>query len=240
MQSIETRTFNYLDEIEHCRSIEQLASRFTAEVGHYGLTNFLITHLPPQESSFEPSIVHCAWPAAWREHYFYHYCWKHDPVAARVLTSRSSFLWSEVDVCGRARNVMDAASSYSLRDGLTIPFSSAPGTVSCISMAGRNCRFPPKGRRAVELMATYTHMKALQLSPLQWSVAPRQSGSLSPRERECLRWVASGKSDWEIGTILSISERTARQHVENATRKLGCVNRPQAVAIAIAAREINI
>ena len=53
---------------------------------------------------------------------------------------------------------------------------------------------------------------------------------LSERERDAIAFVAAGKTDWEIGTILNISESTARFHVDNARRKLGAVNRAHAVA----------
>jgi len=56
---------------------------------------------------------------------------------------------------------------------------------------------------------------------------------LSPRERECLKWAAVGKSEWEISQILGISEHTSEKHLLNAKAKLGAVNRVQAVAEAI-------
>jgi ATP/maltotriose-dependent transcriptional regulator MalT len=40
--------------------------------------------------------------------------------------------------------------------------------------------------------------------------------ALSARELECLRWVAAGKTDREIGMILSISATTAKFHVNRA------------------------
>lgn len=58
---------------------------------------------------------------------------------------------------------------------------------------------------------------------------------LTPRERDALNWVAQGKSDWEISVILGVSEATARWHVDNGRRKLGAVNRAQAVARMAAA-----
>ncbi len=57
--------------------------------------------------------------------------------------------------------------------------------------------------------------------------------SLTPRELESLRWTMEGKTAWEVGAILGISERTAVLHVNNATHKLGCVNKHQAVLRAI-------
>jgi LuxR family quorum sensing-dependent transcriptional regulator len=59
---------------------------------------------------------------------------------------------------------------------------------------------------------------------------------LTDRERDALAWVAEGKSDWEISVILGVSEGTARFHVDNARKKLGAVNRAQAVARLAAAR----
>lgn len=51
--------------------------------------------------------------------------------------------------------------------------------------------------------------------------------SLSKREVEVLRWAAIGKTDNEIGTIMSRSRATVRFHMGNASTKLNCVNRSQ-------------
>ncbi|WP_413700151.1 helix-turn-helix transcriptional regulator [Psychromonas sp. KJ10-10] len=56
---------------------------------------------------------------------------------------------------------------------------------------------------------------------------------LTTREVECLTWATEGKSAWEISRILSLSERTITFHLKNATLKLGCANRYQAIAKAI-------
>jgi DNA-binding CsgD family transcriptional regulator len=57
--------------------------------------------------------------------------------------------------------------------------------------------------------------------------------SLTPRELEALRWTMEGKTAWEVGNVLGITERTAALHVNNATHKLGCVNKHQAVLKAL-------
>jgi DNA-binding CsgD family transcriptional regulator len=57
--------------------------------------------------------------------------------------------------------------------------------------------------------------------------------SLTPRELETLRWTMEGKTAWEVGNLLGITERTASLHVNNATHKLGCVNKHQAVLKAL-------
>ena len=57
--------------------------------------------------------------------------------------------------------------------------------------------------------------------------------SLTPRELEALRWTMEGKTAWEVGDLLGIAERTAALHINNATHKLGCVNKHQAVLKAL-------
>jgi DNA-binding CsgD family transcriptional regulator len=54
--------------------------------------------------------------------------------------------------------------------------------------------------------------------------------ALTARERASMALVAEGKTDWEMGVILGVSENTARFHVDNARRKLGAVSRAHAVA----------
>ncbi|MBU7580213.1 MAG: helix-turn-helix transcriptional regulator [Porphyrobacter sp.] len=52
---------------------------------------------------------------------------------------------------------------------------------------------------------------------------------LSPRELECLSWVAHGKTDYEISIILGCSHAGVRYHVTRACAKLRAVNRAQSV-----------
>lgn len=58
---------------------------------------------------------------------------------------------------------------------------------------------------------------------------------LTARERECLAWSAEGKTAWETGVILGISDQTVISHLRNAQRKMRAANRVQAVAMAIRA-----
>jgi len=57
--------------------------------------------------------------------------------------------------------------------------------------------------------------------------------ALTPRELEALHWTMEGKTAWEVGAILGISERTAVLHVNNAMHKLGCVSKHAAVLKAL-------
>jgi len=56
---------------------------------------------------------------------------------------------------------------------------------------------------------------------------------LTSQELECLRWCKEGKTNWEIGEILTISEKTVEFHLSNSMRKLGASNRITAVIMGI-------
>ncbi len=62
---------------------------------------------------------------------------------------------------------------------------------------------------------------------------------ITTREEEILRWVALGKSNFEIGAILAISPLTVKNHVQKILRKLNVVNRAQAVGKAVELRMLN-
>ena len=63
-------------------------------------------------------------------------------------------------------------------------------------------------------------------------------GPLTTRELEVVRWTAQGKTSAEIGRILSLSDHTINAYMNNAIKKLDCVNRTQLVAKALRLRLI--
>jgi DNA-binding NarL/FixJ family response regulator len=64
---------------------------------------------------------------------------------------------------------------------------------------------------------------------------PLGSLGLTAREAEVLTWIAQGKSNYEIGVILSACTGTICKHVEHILAKLNVENRTAAAVIAIAA-----
>jgi DNA-binding CsgD family transcriptional regulator len=60
----------------------------------------------------------------------------------------------------------------------------------------------------------------------------RREHVLTSREREVLLWLARGKSNAEIGTILGISSATVGKHLEHIYPKLGVENRTAAASFA--------
>lgn len=56
---------------------------------------------------------------------------------------------------------------------------------------------------------------------------------LTPRERDVLRLIVKGRTNREIGQALSISEDTAKKHVQTIMLKLGVSDRTQAAVKAV-------
>ncbi len=56
---------------------------------------------------------------------------------------------------------------------------------------------------------------------------------LTPREAEVLFWVARGKTNDEIATILGVGITTVKKHLESTFAKLGVENRTAAAAMAL-------
>jgi DNA-binding CsgD family transcriptional regulator len=94
--------------------------------------------------------------------------------------------------------------------------------------AGLAGREPDLSARTLSVMSAAVHAGYARFRELLSDKTARSP--LSPREAECLRWIAEGKTDVEAGKILHISPRTVRFHINNAKAKLGVATRIQAVA----------
>jgi DNA-binding NarL/FixJ family response regulator len=66
-------------------------------------------------------------------------------------------------------------------------------------------------------------------SPDFTSAIPLESLGLTPREAEVLLWVAQGKSNPEIGTIIGAAENTIKVHLGRIFEKIGADNRHSAM-----------
>lgn len=67
--------------------------------------------------------------------------------------------------------------------------------------------------------------------PAPYTTRPLHTRLLTDREVEILQWIAMGKTNFEIGSILELSLYTVKNHVQRIFRKLNVSNRAQAVAV---------
>lgn len=61
----------------------------------------------------------------------------------------------------------------------------------------------------------------------------RSALELTPREAEVLLWVAQGKSNGDVATILGMAEKTVKQHLGSIFQKLGVESRTAATVRAL-------
>lgn len=76
------------------------------------------------------------------------------------------------------------------------------------------------------------------ISKMEWkpnfeSATPLEALGLTPREAEVLLWIAQGKSNADIGTILGCSENTVKVHTARIFEKQGFENRNAAAVRAM-------
>jgi DNA-binding NarL/FixJ family response regulator len=84
-----------------------------------------------------------------------------------------------------------------------------------------------------EVRAGERLLRITKLEPQQDVERLRRHYALTSREAEVLLWIARGKSNKDISTVLGISPRTVNKHLEQIFEKLGVENRASAAAVTI-------
>ena len=142
------------------------------------------------------------------------------------------FEWSEAPYDAEkepgAAEVMNRATDFRMSRGFIVPIHGLTGFEACVSLGGEHLDLNSRSKPAVHLMAMYGFDRVRRmLAP------PAAARKLTAREREVIAWSARGKSAWEIGEILKISQRTVEEHIVHARQKLGARTNTHAVAICI-------
>ena len=75
----------------------------------------------------------------------------------------------------------------------------------------------------------------IQENPILFDPRSLKSMGLTERETEVLTWVAEGKSNRDVATILGIRSVTVKKHLEHIFQKMGVETRTAAVAFALRA-----
>jgi LuxR family quorum sensing-dependent transcriptional regulator len=200
----------------------------------FGFKYFCFNFLPNPTQTFEDVLLANRLPAGWLEIYIEKEFVRADPSIRHCKKIVRPYRWFKESPYDperepRAVEVVHRAMDFGLTDGFVIPIASPAGKTGHVWMGGRTLNLSERDLPALHLMALYAFDRVLQLH----CPRPKQEPNLTPREREVLTWVALGKPAWEIGEILKISSRTVDEHITHARRKLGAVNRAQAVMIAL-------
>lgn len=177
----------------------------------------------------------------WITHYMRHRYYEFDPRVQHCMRRTVPFCWhaSTHYATRQAIQMAREEQDFGASAGIFTPTHNVDGHVTVFTAGLR--RVPQRAAREVlqqaqPLMLTlgaYANEAFLRL--VQRPVQPvRSKPGLTARERDCLQWAAAGKTSWEIGQILHITERTANFHIGNAIAKLGCHSRQHAIVKALA------
>jgi DNA-binding NarL/FixJ family response regulator len=115
-----------------------------------------------------------------------------------------------------------------VRAGAAVSCSSAPGQPRCCTRSGWS---PARTRCCSRPRSAGSPLPATR-RPDAPPLRDRLAGSLTDREAEVLRLMATGLSNAEIATRLYVSAETVKTHVSNVLAKLGARDRTQVVIVA--------
>lgn len=220
-----------IEEIETCTTVDSALGVYKGFIEFYGFSSYLIGKMSNPASQTKNDVI-TNWSPEWIDRWVDQNYVFHDPIFQFALRKREPFLWSTVynKTTKTGRQVLNESREFNLNDGIAIPIATDFGPLGCISIATDKVQITNEHIPLIELVSIhfYQHLQSLQLIE-----APELFGALTKRETEVLHFVAEGKTNWEIGKILQLSEFSIKDHIHNLTVKLGATNRAQAVAVAI-------
>lgn len=183
------------------------------------------------------------YPASWITYYVAQSFKNHDIIANHSAMSVSPFLWdgllARYALSKTQSAVFGDAREFGLKAGGSIPIHGPRSAHACFTVssdcsAGQFSELFQVHRYQLQLIALYAHEKIVKLQSEHATSAP----NLTARELEVLTWTAKGKTRWEIGEILHISEDTVKKHLLSASNRLGVSNKTHAVSRALLHRLI--
>jgi len=175
------------------------------------------------------------YPEAWLRRYDERGYAALDPVLAKAGTQLTPVEWTpDLFTTPDAARLRSEQAAAGLRMGVTYPVFAPSGAPGILSLAAPDARPRPRLRAwTLHLGATLAmHVHDAARRIVQREAAPASPPVLTPRERECLQWVARGKTSWEIGRILTISEHGVVFHLRSVMRKFDVSSRHRAATLA--------
>jgi LuxR family quorum sensing-dependent transcriptional regulator len=236
MEKLTAQLFDLVDRISTSPSLAEVWDCFLAASSRVGLEHGVACFLPNQRTANFLVVTH-ALPPGWLEDYGARNLQAGDLLAERLRDAEENFAWAMTDWQDAAlsdiqRAWRDANIARGLVAGLGLSDRRRRDTLFLV-LIGSGGEIHPRDRLVLDVLGDVAmrRMRALGV---------HCADVLSQRERECLQWVQQGKTDWEIGQILDLSEKTVNAYVERAKVKYGVSTRAQAVLLAYKAGAIRI
>ena len=244
MQSLEPywgrRALDFVDAIEASTSRDCVISQFERMIGDLGFHGYIMAGIPGSGQSLAQTTIANGWPREWFDIYNRSNLWASDPIPRHCLNMLNPFEWKDAtydrESDPAAHDVMTRARDFQFDQGYCIPIHYDDAT-GAVSIAGERPYLDAESKSALHLVGVFAHGR---LRALSRGIVPTCTRKLSPIEAEVLRWAARGKTAWETGQILRLSERNVRWHLEEAQRKLMTNNKTATVAVALVKGEISL
>jgi LuxR family quorum sensing-dependent transcriptional regulator len=208
---------------------------FLTYASRFGLTAGALADMPGPGERVQDTVLCLSWPDEWTKRYLEKDYIRNDPARLHMTRSVEPYSWRQMAACDAyskdQKNIVYEASEFGMKSGMIFPMPGLRSGPAMVTIAGENDDLSHEDVMRLHMAAIYTHAVVRKLSGARKEQS--QIASFSARERECLQWYAAGKSEWEIGEILSISEKTANTYLERAKQKFGVATRKQAIVAAL-------
>lgn len=166
---------------------------------------------------------------------------KHDLVLMQGMSAWQPFKWSNVykthDVDKRQMHLKELSSDFGMREGILFPTQGFNDDISLFSLScgkeSHTCDIPILMQSLILMLINKIHFS---IKSRHLKQSPITDKKLSPRELDVLLWLKEGKTYWEIGQILGISEHTVETHLRRAREKLNVATKEQAIAKTLTIR----
>ena len=238
------KVFDVIEKLDNEDSSTKIQDAIMDFISGLGFNAYCLGGLPdPNQHNHSDFVILNGWPEEWLNIYVNREYIFEDPVIKEMRRGTEPLLWtrdSYPDLESDEARILNEGAEFGLRSGCTIPIFSTHGFQSCMTFCSNSERLdlPPRISAALHLLAIYAHGK---LSNVLSSTdnAASDKPSLSAREFECLKWASVGKTSWEIGEILGISNRTVETYFASVRKKLNTYSTIQSVAEAIRIRLLS-
>lgn len=231
------RIGEFVEDLNAAPTLADLGSVIAEVTKVLGFTHFALSHNVDARWSTEPTIRIHNYPGEWEQYYDRHQLGRTDPVYRACQMTAVGFAWTQlpklIPLTRRDHCMLESAARHGLGEGFTVP-AHVPGEVigSCSFATARGRPLQAEHLAATQLVGTFAFEAARRLVKRE-NQKLHDPARISNRERDCLIWVARGKSDSEIATILGISPETVHQYVKQARANYDAVSRSQLVAHAL-------
>jgi LuxR family quorum sensing-dependent transcriptional regulator len=235
----EQSAFGFVEQLDRRSSADEIVDAMHDILGGYGVEFFCINGFPNPEQRFEEVMIVNRVPAEWLGIYLERQYVHVDHAVRFGKRTARPFAWEDVPYDPerepRTAEYAQGVREFGLTQALLVPAHGPAGAEGFVWMGGSRLDLPPHHKQIVHLIALYAFDRIRYLNPS----IPKRKAVLTSREREVLKWIARGKTAWEIGEILNIAKGTVDAHAQATFRKLGTVNRVHAVAVAIRDRLLD-